>query len=64
LFLNDSRETITNAVISVLGLDSGGSILDLKEKLDSLDGGDDSLGDGRGDTTDEEIGDEALLLRG
>ena len=64
LFFNDSREAISNAIISVLRLDCGGSILNLEEELDSLDGGDDCLGDSSGDTTDHEIGHETLLLRG
>ena len=45
LLLDDSLEAVHNTVISVFGLDGGGSVLNLQEKLDSLNRGDDSLRD-------------------
>ena len=62
LFLDDSLEAVANTVISVLSLDCRGSILDLEEELDSLNGSDNCLGDSSGDTADHEIGKEALFL--
>jgi hypothetical protein len=71
LFVVDARKAITNTGVLLhvggWGLASLGSllahgVLDLKEELDTLDGGDDGLGDGGGDTTDHEIGEEALVL--
>jgi hypothetical protein len=38
--------------LSRLGSLLGHGVLDLEEKFDTLDGGDDGLGDGGGDTTD------------
>lgn len=62
LFFNDSREAISNAIISVLRLDCGGSILNLEEELDSLDGGNDGLRDGGGNTTEREVESETFLV--
>ena len=36
-------------------------VLNLEEELNTLDGGDDGLGDGGGDTSDEEVGCETAL---
>jgi len=52
LFSSDSVEAVTNAVVSLIGRDVGVSILDLEEELDSLNRGNNSLGDGSRDTTD------------
>jgi len=71
LFVVDARKAITDTGVLLhvggWGLTSLSSllthgVLDLKEELDTLDGGDDSLGDGGGDTTDHKIGEEALVL--
>jgi uncharacterized protein with ACT and thioredoxin-like domain len=64
LLLDDSAEAVTDAVVAVLFGDGSGSVLHLEEELDSLDGGDEGLRDGGGDTTDQEIGHEALLALG
>ena len=61
LLLDDSLEAVADAVVSVLGLDGLRSVLHLEEELDSLDGGHKGLGDGGRDTSDEEVGHEALL---
>ena len=62
LLSDDSLEAISDTVISHLLWDIWVGILDLKEELDSLDWGDSGLGDSSGNTTDEEILDETLLL--
>ena len=62
LLLIDSGEAVTDTVVPVLSLDRGGGVLDLEKELDSLNGGDDGLGDSSRDTTDHEIGHEALFL--
>ena len=62
LLVDDTLEAVTDTVVAVFGLDSAGSVLHLEEELDTLDGGHDRLGDGRRDTTDQEIGHKALLL--
>ena len=66
LLLDDSLETVTDTVVSIFNLDLGRCVLNLQEELNSLDGGDKSLGNSGGNTTDHEIGDEGLLafLRG
>ena len=46
LFLGHAGEAVTNALVSVLGCDVLVGILDLQEELDTLDGGDEGLGDG------------------
>lgn len=61
LLLVHSSEAVANTVVSVLGGDGLGGILDLEEELDSLNGSDERLGDGRGDSTNEEVRHEALL---
>ena len=63
LLLDHSLEAVADTVVSILDLDLSGGILHLEEKLDSLDRGDESLGDSGGDTTHHEIGNEALFLR-
>lgn len=62
LLLDDSAEAVTNTVVSHLNGNVGVGILDLEEELDSLDGGDDGLRDGGGNTTDEEVDHEVLFL--
>ena len=62
LLVDDTLEAVTDTVVAVFGLDGAGSVLHLEEELDTLDGGHDRLGDGRRDTTDQEIGHKALLL--
>ena len=62
LLLDDSGEAVTNTTVSVLRGDVLVGVLHLEEKLDSLDGGHKGLGNGSGSSTDEEVGDEALLL--
>ena len=59
---DDSLEAVSNTIISLISWDVLVSILDLEQKLDSLDWGDGSLGDGGGNTTDHEIDEEVLLL--
>jgi hypothetical protein len=59
---NNSLEAVSNTVVSVLWGNVLVGILDLKQKLDSLNWGDDGLGDGGGNTTDQEIGQEGFLL--
>jgi len=58
LLSDNSLEAITNTVISVLWSDVLVSILNLEEELDSLNWGDDCLGDGSGNTTNQEINNE------
>jgi len=57
----DTGEAIANTVVLVLGGDGLGGILNLEKKLDSLDRGNEGLGDGSGNTTNEEIGHKGLL---
>ena len=64
LLVEDAGEAVTNALVLVLGGDGLGGILNLEEELDTLDGGDDGLGDGGGDTTDHEVGNEVRFLLG
>jgi hypothetical protein len=70
LLVENTGEAVTNALVldHFLGTFSGGflghSVLNLEEELDTLDGGDDGLGDGGGDTTDHEVGSEVRLLLG
>jgi len=52
-FLGDSGQTIDDT--SVLLGELGVSVLSLEKKLDSFNGGNGSLGDGSGDTTQSEI---------
>ena len=59
---NNSLEAVSDTDISVFWGDVLVGILDLKEELDSLDWGDDSLGDCGGNSSDEEIGEEGFLL--
>jgi hypothetical protein len=61
LLLDDSGETVANAGVSVFLGDGLGSILNLEEELDSLDGGDDCLGDGSRETSNKEVSHERLL---
>lgn len=58
LLRDDSLEAITNTVISVLWEDVLVSILNLEEELNSLNWGDDCLGDSSGNTTNQEIDNE------
>ena len=58
LLSDNSLEAITNTVISILWRDVLVSILNLEEELDSLNWGDDCLGDGSGNTTNHEINQE------
>jgi len=58
LLSDNSLEAISNTVISVLWEDVLVSILNLEEELDSLNWGDDCLGDGSGNTTNHEINQE------
>lgn len=46
LFLGHAGEAVTNALVSVLWCDVLVGILNLQEELDTLDGGDEGLGDG------------------
>ena len=61
LLLDDSGETVANAGVSVILGNGLGSILNLEEELDSLDGGDDCLGDGSRETSNKEVSHERLL---
>ena len=62
LLVEDAGEAVTNALVLVLSGDGLGGILDLEEELDTLDGGNDGLGDSGGDTTDHEVGNEVSFL--
>jgi len=57
----DTSEAIGDTSVLLVGRDGLGSILDLEEELDSLNGGDESLGNSGGNTTDKEIGHKGLL---
>jgi len=59
---NNSLEAVSDTVISVLWGNVLVGILDLEEELDSLNWGDDSLGDSGGNTTNHEINQEGLLF--
>jgi len=50
LFSDDSSETVSNTIVSLISWDTLVGILNLKDKLDSLDWGDDSLGNSGGNT--------------
>lgn len=52
LFLQDTAEAVTEAIVFLISRHIGVSILDLKEELDSLNRGNDGLRDGSRDTTD------------
>lgn len=62
LFLHNSGEAVTDTIVSLVSRNVRVGILDLEEELDSLDRGDDSLGDGSRDTTNHEIDQEVLLF--
>jgi len=71
LLVVDARKAITDTGVLLhvsgwwlTGLSSllAHGVLDLKKELNTLDGGDYSLRDGGGDTTDHKIGEEALVL--
>jgi len=62
LFGHDTGKTVTDSFVSLVDGDGLAGILNLQEKLDSLDGGDGGLGDGCGNTSDEEVGGEGPLV--
>ena len=55
MFSPNTAKAVTDALVSFVGGDVLVGILDLEEELNSLDGGDDGLGDGGRDTSDEEV---------
>lgn len=59
---HNTGETVTDALVSLVGGNRFAGILDLQEQLDTLDGSDGSLGDGCRNTADEEIGGEGPLV--
>ena len=62
MFSHNAGEAVANAFVSLVGGNVLVGVLDLEKQLDALDGGDDRLGDGGGDTSDEEVGGEGSLL--
>jgi len=59
---NNSFEAVTNTTVSLVSSDVLVGILDLKEKLDSLNWGNGGLGDGGGNTGDKEVNHKVLFL--
>jgi hypothetical protein len=59
---NDSLEAVSDTSVSVLWGNLLVGVLDLEEELDSLNWGDDGLGDGSGNTTNHEINHEVFLF--
>jgi len=57
----DTGEAVADTLVSLVDGDFLVGILDLEEELDTLNGGNEGLGDSGGDTTDEEISNKGLL---
>ena len=58
----DSLEAVTDTVVPLIGGDALDVVLHLEEELDSLDGSDEGLRDGSGDTAEREVEGEAFLV--
>ena len=62
LFSVHTSKAVTNTIIPLVSWDIFDVVLHLKEKLNSLNWGNNSLGDSSRDTTEKEIGCEILLV--
>ena len=58
----NSPEAVANTIVPLFGWDVLDIVLNLEEELDSLDGSDDSLRDGGGDTSEREVERERFLV--
>ena len=61
LLRQDTSEAVANTVVSLISSNVLVGVLNLEQELDTLNWGDESLGDCSGDTTDQEIGDHTPL---